>query len=222
MEVRKHWPTIRALLLLFHVTAVTLAAVPAPEGGMSRDAWKDPTVQGEFDAWFNRLKPLGYEGDRAQFESSIWYFAVAYATTRGQILAPFEPYYDYAGTAQPWRMFVAPHRFPGRLSIDIERGGAWGNVYTERSPTADWLGTILDHDRMRSAIFRYSWPQYGRAYGQFCEWIQSRATDAFPDAQRIRIRFFKYRTRSPSEVLRNAPEDGKWIFARELPLGKRS
>jgi hypothetical protein len=220
MEARTYWPRIRALLILLHVTAVTLAAVPAPEGGMSRTAWKDPTVQGEFDAWFNRVKSLGYAGDRRRFEETVWSFAVAYARTRGKVLTPFEPYYRYAGTTQPWRMFVAPHRFPGRLSIDIETNGAWETVYTERSPTATWLAPILDQDRLRSATFRYSWPQYSKPYGEFCDWIRGRAETDFPNAQRIRVRYFKYRTRSPEEVLANEREDGKWILPRELPLGE--
>src|SRR5436190_7088050 len=209
MEARKLWPHVRAALLLFHVTAVVLAAIPAPEGGMQRSAWKDPTVQGEFDEWYTRFRQLGYRGDRTTFEEGLWSFAVAYSRVRGQVLAPFRPYYRYAGTGQGWRMFVAPHRFPARLSIDLHRNGAWENVYVERSTTATWLAPILDHDRMRSATFRYSWPQYGKTYGQFCEWIQTRARVDFPDADRLRVRYFKYRTRSPEEVRANEPEDGK-------------
>ena len=218
MEARKLWPHVRAALLLFHVTAVVLAAIPAPEGGMQRSAWKDPTVQGEFDEWYTRVRQLGYRGDRARFEEGLWSFAVAYSKVRGKVLAPFRPYYRYAGTGQGWRMFVAPHRFPARLSIDLHRNGTWENVYVERSTTATWLANVLDHDRMRSATFRYSWPQYGKTYSQFCAWIQTRARVDFPDADRLRVRYFKYRTRSPEEVRANEPEDGKWILSRELPL----
>jgi hypothetical protein len=218
MEVRKLWPHVGGALLLFHVTAVVLAAIPAPEGGMQRSAWKDPTVQGEFDEWYLRARSLGYGGDRAAFEESLWSFAVAYTRARGQILAPFVPYYRYAGTGQGWRMFVAPHRFPARLTIDVERNGAWETVYVERSPTATWLASVFDEDRMRSATFRYSWPQYGKTYTQFCAWIQGRATRDFPDAHRVRVRYFKYRTRSPQEVLAGEPERGDWILTRVLPL----
>jgi hypothetical protein len=218
MEAPKFWPQIRAVLLLLHVVAVTLAALPAPEGGMSKVAWKDPTVQGEFDAWFTRITSLGYAGSRQDFESALWSFAVGYSRVRGKVLAPFRPYYDYAGTDQGWRMFVAPHRFPARLTIDIGRKGAWETVYVERSPTATWLASVFDQDRIRSALFRYSWPQYGRAYAQLCEWIQARASNDFPDADTVRVRYWKYRTRSPQEVLAGKPEDGKYIFTRELPL----
>ena len=221
MEAGKHWPQVRAALLLFHVTAVVLASIPAPEGGMQRSAWKDPTVQGEFDEWYTRFRQLGYSGDRTAFEERLWAFAVWYSRTRGEILTPFKPYYHYAGTGQGWRMFVAPHRFPARLAIDVRRNGEWENVYVERSTTKAWLAPILDHDRMRSATFRYSWPQYEKTYGEFCAWIQKRARVDFPDADRLRVRYFKYRTRSPEEVRANEPEDGKWILTHELPLTEK-
>jgi hypothetical protein len=222
MAVGKLWPHVRAALLLFHVTAVVLAAVPAPEGGMQKSAWKDPTVQGEFDAWYTRARQLGYRGDRTEFEEGLWAFAVRYARTRGDILTPFKPYYKYFGTGQGWRMFVAPHRFPARLTIDVRRNGEWESVYVERSRTEVWLAPILDHDRLRSATFRYSWPQYGKTYGQFCAWIQKRARVDFPDADRLRVRYFKFRSRSPEEVRANEPEDGKWILTRELPLTEKT
>jgi hypothetical protein len=215
---RAAWPHARAGLLAVHVLAVVLAAVPAPEGAMARTAWRDPTVQGEFDTWFGHLRSLGYGGTRLQFEDSLWGFAVAYTQTRDAILAPFEPYYDYAGTTQSWRMFVAPHRFPGRLHIEVRRNRVWQTVYVERSPDATWLGRILDHDRMRSAIFRYSWPQYQKTYKDFCQWIATQAERDFPDADRVRIRYFKYRTRSPAEVRAGAEEEGKYLFTRELAL----
>jgi hypothetical protein len=210
---------VRAFLLLLHVIAVALMAVPAPEGGMSRAAWKDPTVQGEFDAWVTRLRAWGVPVRRDRFEAQLWEFAVAYTDTRKALLAPFSPYYDYAGTRQSWRMFVAPHRFPARLHIDIREGGKWRPIYVERSDDAVWMRRMLDHDRFRSAVFRYSWPQYRKTYEQFCTWLAKRAAHDFPGADRLRVRYFKYRTPSPEVVRAGAPVDGKFIRSRELPIG---
>jgi hypothetical protein len=44
------WPHIRTVLVTLHLIAITLLALPAPEGGMDRQSWQNPTVQEELHA----------------------------------------------------------------------------------------------------------------------------------------------------------------------------
>ncbi len=200
------WAHIRAVLVAFHVLAVVLMALPAPSGGMRRSAWKDPTVQAELTAWADRLGQ-----DHQVFEDRLWEVATAFMDLRHAVLAPFQPYYRYAGTTQSWRMFVAPHRYPARLHIDIDRGEGWEPVYVARHPEHDWLGHHLDHDRMRSAVFRYAWKHYRRMFRLFSDWLAIEAARDFPEASRIRVRYFKYKTLSPAEALAGAEPEGHWL-----------
>ena len=51
------WAHIRTLFIAVHLLAITLMALPAPSGGMSRSAWKDPTVQAEFGRGLSASMP---------------------------------------------------------------------------------------------------------------------------------------------------------------------
>jgi len=159
IQVLRH---LVAAFVAVHLFAVTLCAIPSVGPGMSRVAWKQPTVQGEFQAWTERLNGWGLSITEPVLEDRLWTFASAYEGVRGKVMAPFDPYFDYCGTWQSWKMFVAPHRFPERLEIEIDRGQGWELVYEARSSEHTWLGSWLDHDRFRAALFRYAWEQYAR------------------------------------------------------------
>ena len=59
------------------------------------------------------------------------------------MLRPFGRYYAYCGTGQSWRMFVAPHRHPTALHVDVRERGEWRPAYVERDPHHRWLGRVL-------------------------------------------------------------------------------
>jgi len=206
------------VLVALHVLAITLVALPAPDGGMNRAAWKDPTVQHEIHAWSARLDGLGVQIPPAELEEDAWHFAKRFMAVRHAVLRPFRRYYQFAGTWQSWRMFVAPHRYPARLQIAVRAGSAWQTVYERGDPQATWRRRQLDHDRMRAQIFRLSWPGYGGTYARFTLWIARAAAHDFPYASQVRVRFFKYRTRSPAEVRAGVPVQGRWILARTRDL----
>ena len=194
------WRHLRALFVVFHLVAVIGIALPSVGGGMNRSAWKAATVQDEFAVWANRLQGVGLQISVAELEDALWEFAVGYERGRRDALQPFARYYRYAGTSQSWRMFVAPHRYPGRLVIDVDEGEGFTRVYEARSSEFTWGSTWFDHDRMRSAVFRYAWPHFRRPRSEFTSWVADQAADAFPHAHRVRVGFLRYRTRSPDEV----------------------
>jgi len=218
----KAWPQVRAVLVLLHVVAVTLMALPAPGGGMNRAAWAEPTVQGEFAAWTERLNGLGIDVTSEQLQDRAWAFAVGFMDLRETVLTPFEPYYEYTGTWQSWRMFVAPHRVPSRLEIDLERvdGAGWQPIYVQASDDLRWRADQLEHDRLRAQIFRLSWPGYESTYGRFAEWLARQAARDFPDGTRLRVRFFEYRTLSPEDVRAGVAVTGTYEQTKILTLSR--
>lgn len=203
------WPHVRAWLIVLHVVAITLQALPAPGGAMSRSAWKDPTVQDEIAIWAERLGTTP-----ADLEERMWRLGSSWMDVRRSLLTPFQPYYRYAGTAQSWRMFVAPHRYPARLHVEVHQGGAWRPVYVARSREHDWLRRELDNDRMRSAVFRYAWPAYARSYKELVDWLADRAAEDFPEARAVRVRFAKARTPTPAEARAGVEPESDWVRTR--------
>lgn len=198
----RRWARHGAVVLVgLHVVAITVAALPSPGGGLRRADWAQPTVQGEFAAWAGRLQALGVEITVDGLQDRAFGVAKSYAKAHRAAKRPFKNYYRHFGTWQTWRMFVAPHRFPSRLQIVVHSGSGEHLVYEARHPTARWLGTELDHDRFRSALFRYGWgrkyPSHWRTFG---DWVARRAARDFPDAHRIELRFHNYRTPSPAET----------------------
>ncbi|MCI0702625.1 MAG: hypothetical protein L0241_16195 [Planctomycetia bacterium] len=210
------WPHIRAVLITAHLVAVTLMSIPAPDGAFDRNAWKDPTVQSEFAAWAKTLDTTPEE-----LEERVWNLSRSYMDTRNEVLAPFGRYYHYCGTGQSWRMFVAPHRHPSTLHIDIREGGNWRPVYIERAPQHRWLGRVLDSYRFRSVIFRFGWPAYEGEFEEFTRWIASRAAHDFPDAESVRVRLYKAPSPSPEEARTGITPAGEFTRSVELALGAR-
>jgi hypothetical protein len=207
-----------AAFVAFHLFAVTFCALPSVGSGMNRSAWAQPTVQGEFRAWTERFRAFGVEVTVAELEDFLWEFASGYEGVRDQIMRPLRPYFRYTGTWQSWKMFVAPHRYPGRLEIEIDDGGGWQPVYVARSVEHAWLARWFDHDRFRAATFRYAWKHFRGTRRQFADWVADRAAEAFPDARRVRVSFVRYRTRSPDEVRGGVPAAETREFAEVRPL----
>lgn len=214
----------RQALTLFvglHLTAITLVALPSAGSGLVRSAWKEPTVQGEFAVWTARLQGLGLDIDQPQLEEALWTIAKGWEDAKDTAILPFRPYYDYAGTWQSWKMFVAPHRFPSRLHIDVEYGDkVWVPVFIERSDEATWNRRRFDHDRMRAAIFRYSWAHFKGSYKAFSQAVALQAASDFPEARRMRIRFETARSPSPDEVRAGVEPKPKWTNERTIDLWK--
>jgi hypothetical protein len=192
---------LRAALLALHLFAIVISALPSAGAGLDRKAWANPTVQEEFGQWRDRLAGLGVQLTLDELQDLAFGFASGWNEVHTALQAPFQPYYRLA-TRQSWRMFVAPHRHPGRLHVDIDHGTGWEPLYVARSSAHTWRGHQLDHDRFRSALFRYAWPAYQRAgrWKHLVQWLARQAAADFPDAVRIRARYETFRTPSPAEV----------------------
>jgi hypothetical protein len=218
-RVRAAWRHVAAALVLVHLLAITLHALPSPGSGLNRRDWAQPTVRGEFEAWQGRLAAVGVELTVDELQDVVYDIARGYHHWHQGLTEPFEPYYRTCGTWQSWRMFVAPHRYPSRLQIRIRQDRRWLVVYEARSPTAAWRARQLDQDRMRSALFRYGWGRkYPRTWRGFVDWIARRAAEDFPRADKVQLRFASYRTRSPEEVRAGQEPRVAWHRSRVVDL----
>lgn len=211
---------VRAALIAVHLFAVTVLALPSAGSGLNRAAWKNPTVEGELAAWTQRLNGLGVPITQAELTELAWDVASGWSSVQGAATAPFQPYYRHAGTHQSWRMFVAPHRHPALLHVDLDRGEGWEPLYVARSNAHTWRRRQLDQDRFRSAIFRYGWKHVQRrgSYDGFVNWLARQAAVDFPEAAQLRTRFFVYQTLSPADTRAGARPEGTFTAQRVRDL----
>jgi hypothetical protein len=201
------WSALRAVLVAVHVLVVVLSAVPSPEGGMDRRSWEEPTVRAEIGAWAERLGQ-----PREAFTERLWSLAQGYSAGLDVVLAPVRRYERLTGTAQSWKMFVAPHRFPARLRIEARAGedAPWESVYAARSDTADWMRDALDHERLRASVFRWSWPRYRTVYRHGCEALARRLFEERPELTTARCSLGRARSPSPEEVASGEVPEPRW------------
>ncbi len=142
---------------------------------------------------------------------------------RTALLKPLHPYYKHFGTKQSWRMFIAPHRFPSRLTIDVStsadrRTAEWEPLYRARDPDLNWHAHQLDHDRMRAAVFRYGWKHYRGSYKEFATWIARQVAVDRPEANWVRVRLYRYETPSPQQVREERQPTGEYHSTLHLDL----
>jgi hypothetical protein len=195
---------LRAIGVAAHVAAVVLSALPSTDGAMRRADWAQPAVQAELGLWADRF---GMPHDA--FIDRAWTFAVRLQRVQHAILAPVHVYERVTGTAQQWTMFVAPDRAPARFVLEFAGEGAttWTELYRARSDAASWLRPALDHERVRSSIFRWAWPSRARSFQHGCEALATRIFDVRSDATRVRCRFEVERTASPAQVAARRPPE---------------
>lgn len=188
---------LRAIGVAVHVGAVALSALPSTDGGMRRADWSQPAVQEELGLWADRLGM-----PRDAFTERAWDVAVRIQRVQHAVLAPVSLYERWTGTAQQWTMFVAPDRSPSRFVLEAAdaAGGRWTELYRARSDTAAWLRPALDHERLRSSIFRWAWPSRARSFQHGCEALSARVFAARPDVTRVRCRFEVEPTASAAQV----------------------
>ncbi len=204
------WPHIRAVLVALHVVAITAMALPAvPRTTAMASTWADPTVQEEIRAWAARLHL-----EPAMLEERARRGARHLIQARDAALAPFGPYYRHCGTWQSWRMFVAPHRYPARLEIEVKRDGAWHTLHRAGDPNTTWHRAQVRHVRMRSTAFITAWERYADERSRLADWVARTVAAEDPNASAIRLRYWKQRTPAPGAP----PEQGTWIGIEERQL----
>ncbi len=209
----EYWPQIRTILISLHLIAIILKAIPAPEGAMNRADWRNPTVQAEFKDFTQKLNRAGLNITQREVEDELWALSRQYMKIRKGMLRPFQTYYRFAGADQNWRLFVAPHMYPSKLNIEILVDEEWQTIYQPFNTNMRWQASLIENSRFRPSIFRYSWPRYKKHYHAFGEYLGKQAAIDFPEAIRLRTRWWNAKSPSPEQVLNDTQPKGKWQYS---------
>ncbi len=207
------WPQVRAALLLVHVVAVVLLALPSPHRMKDRARWQGQRTQREIALWAERLQGWGVDTDPKRLEAGLWDAAQQYVGLRETIAEPLSPYVAVAGVVQPWGMFRSPQRRPGELQVEVDDGHGYRLVYVSRSPEHRYLAEQLDHNRFRKII--------GRAVRQrplfdaIAGFVVERAAADFPHARRVRVTMMRFDSLPPERRAAGEEAPRQVHFRRE-------
>lgn len=212
-RVKKLVPHFVAAFLVFHVTAMLIEVIPDLRMGLDRKAWKEPRVRHELQRWADRLHV-----ERDNLEEVLFFLGSGINDTRQALRTPFKPYLKATGQKQAWAMFVAGSRFRDRFQIRGRACGAkdpscdWEVLYFRNDPEHVWMKSVLENARVRSATFRWGWPQGQKSYQRGCRAIAWRAFHERDDLQLVECRFEQTEAPDPRKPDRKLSEP---IYSRE-------
>lgn len=217
---RRLIPHVVAAFVLFHVAASCVEAIPDLRQGLDRKVWKEPRVRHELDRWATRLGMPRDDMEELMFRSGT-----LVNEARLALRTPFGPYARTVGLKQAWAMFVAGSRHRDRFQI---RGRAcpststacdWEILYFRNDDEHTFMRRTLENARVRSATFRWGWPQAKKSYTRGCDAIGARAFALRPDLVEVECRFEK--TTSPDPRKGALPQEGP-SFSRERLVKRAS
>lgn len=223
---------VRAVLVTLHLLAVFLMSAPAP-AGMTQQSLQDPHLQTNFQDWSNTAQQVGVDLSPEEMTELAWTWGSRVLDVRRKILAPFQPYYKYAGTRQSWQMFGYLNRKPGRLEVatcdkpvrkkcnsdECCQANDWEWRFIMGSDEANWMRPKMEQERMRAIVSSFAWKKRVRHYDALGRWLTQEAAVEFPEAQSLRIRMGTLMIPTPEKLqqLGEVPV-GQWYWDRNYPI----
>jgi hypothetical protein len=210
----KNWKKLRALLLSVLIAWNVVGAYPTP-GDVTEEKLKEGVAKKELDRWVRRLRGFGVDTDHERL--GRWYagFANGVNAVRNFVMAPIQPFMDFTGTQQGWRLFSLPNERPHVLRVTGERKGKRRVLYETWSPSRTFLKETLEFRRVR-ALYNPSSSGPPNTYDAFARRLSERVFERKPELESMTVLLEQRHTTLPGE-----PEDPKreerfaHTFARE-------
>jgi hypothetical protein len=211
---------VRAALILLHVCAVPVLALPAPAYIGNASIREAPLYRRELDAWSQRLRGLGIELTGPQLERIVVEQGRRYLGLRRAIVTPFVPYGRYLGVHQSWQMFSQPQTFPVRLHVEVRAAGEpFEPIYVQHSDEHIWRRSQFEHDRVRKLLGRIG-RRSTAGYVELARWVARQVASDFPDASHVRVRQHRAATLPPERVRAGATAPGEFSNALVFDLAE--
>jgi len=213
------WPHLRAILVIGHICAVIVYALPSPARIGERAYWKRDTTQEELRQWAGSLDRVGIDTSAQGLEEFLWNLSQGYVSLRRHLIRPFTPYSKYSSVAQGWRMFTNPQRRPARLHLSLVfEDGREEDLFIPHSDQANWRRRQFDHNRFRKQLGRLARDTPNRDFDFIASWAAKRAAGDFPLATKLRVRLYRWRSLDASDVRAGVEPDGNYVRERLLAL----
>lgn len=211
---------LRALLLLGYLAVMGLMLLPSGHRMGSRAVWRTELIQAQFADWAAALSHFGISMTPKEFERKLWRLVRGYLSVQRPMARSLLPLGQHLGIGQSWKMFSNPQTHPSRIHIDVDRGTGFRPVYVSRSATHNWNQALFDDGRMRKLVGRIGRGGEDSPYPAFVHWTEAQIREDFPDARRLRVRLYRWRTPPPSNLLQPYDSGGHYEAQRVLRLRK--
>jgi hypothetical protein len=129
-----------------------------------------------------------------ELEAQAWTVAQAYLKCQMPLYAVAQPLVSQFGLGQGWGMFSNPETHPARLHVELDRGQGFETLYVSRSDEYAWRRREFDHNRMRKLVGRVFRDQSPALYKELVSWVATQVQRDFPDAERVRVRRYRFNT----------------------------
>ncbi len=175
MFVHPRYAKVRAIIVGFHLAAITLAGCPAPVRKIPEASWQRAAVRTELEGWSRRAHFIGWQLSPDDVKNLSIHVSETWAEARRTAYKPFLSYLRTINAQQSWYMFTGPDREPQRFTLSfrtvVKNAGDEEEVFLvqEREEVRVFdLGDSLDHPelihgaflgdhRVRRALFQSSW-----------------------------------------------------------------
>lgn len=189
------WPHLRVAMILLHLVAMFVLALPSSGRLVNRSQWEQPKQQADMKRWADTF---GVEPEA--LDRFLWKWSQRYARTLRWVGRPFLKYSDYVGARQHWTMFSSPRRRTGRHEIEIEVDGEYRLIYRTKSDSADWNRWAFEHNRMRKLLAKLTSQPQLKAYDEFAVWVAKQVARDFPEANHCRVSLYTWALQEPGDV----------------------
>jgi len=166
----------------------------------SKAMWESANLKGDVAGYAAALDGLGVEITPAQLTARLQATAKTFGALRTAIAAPFGRYSALFGVRQGWAMFGSPQRYPAEVHVEVLENDRWRPIYRPHDPAHAWLAETMTHNRMRKFAGRFARGFVQKNYDELSRWLARQASVDFPQASRIRVHLYRYRSLHPLRV----------------------
>ncbi|HEY6558986.1 MAG TPA: hypothetical protein VI072_17000 [Polyangiaceae bacterium] len=209
------WSDVRGVLVLLHVVALCLAALPTARGTVSKEAMAQPSVQTELHLWGELLGVSPRALEEFALELAKRWDAIYAAVNR-----PADRYFAVTGTYQAWAVFIAPNRWPTRFQIQVHPTKSppdeFHTVFEEQSEQFTWRRELFMQERGRVYFELQTWPRLAWLGPRVCQWAARELFRERPTIDRVRCRNYRAPSRSPEQVARREAVAGEWLHVDQV------
>lgn len=198
--LRRRWPAIRALVVVYHVALIVVLSLPSAAALRTRAIWDNANTQADLAGWAAALGRVGVELSGPELGARLHALAGEVADAQAALVRPFLGFSHLVGLRQGWAMFASPQRYPFEIHVDLEVDGVWRPLYRPHDDAAAWRRATFEHNRFRKLAGSFARRFNRRRYDELAAWLGRQALADHPSASRARVLLHAYRTLAPAEV----------------------
>ena len=208
---RTSWDHARTALILAHVLAITLMALPVPGAHLTDKNKNSPAIRQTLTPWADLVQRVGLADSPDAAVDWLWDTGGQYNRAHAAVAVAFRPYIKHTGQWQMWGMFGYSPNTGGALQIHGRTAsGDYEPLYLVDGP--QWQGRVLNHHRIRKLRYHWSQKRKRSELRMFARWLATQ-DHGYPA---IRVRMQGVRIPGPQKLRNNGLIDTNVYWEMEV------